>query len=603
MRQQSKIRPYQWIVDRLNDIPIGRKLAGLFIFCILFPLMVTDTLVLWMLIEYQKDSVRHDALNAAEYYLTSTVEDAVDTAQNIYLNKYINGFLNTTFQTPLEYYDDYRKLLTDSLYANSLHGGKFAITIYAENDSILNGGYFRRLDPEQKWYQALEDSGQSILLLANYDDSHTVSASNLRQISIIRRMNYYLRDTIQKVVKVDINYSRIEQDLRAANYEADLYICMNGQMVCSNAVSADVWTPLEAISPGLVQRSSERKTLNIYGCKLELYAMDRGVDMGRFVRQNWLRLLLLVVLNLLPPSVFIFWLNRSFVERLQILTTTVQKADNGVMQLLEQVQGRDEIGMLMGTYNDMAQRSNQLIETVYKSRLREQETDLARQQAELLALRSQINPHFLFNVLESIRMQSILKDEKKTAEMIGMLAYIERQYVDWGADVIPLSDELRCVEAYLQLQSYRLGDRFSYRIDVQPDCEALQIPKLSLLTFVENACLHGIARKENHGWIFVRVRRQDEMTLLEVEDTGVGMAEGQQKQMEEEMNQASIEMLKGRRHVGVINACLRLKRTARSSVRFAVESEENIGTTITIVLGEEERTDEGRGFAESIAGG
>lgn len=97
-----------------------------------------------------------------------------------------------------------------------------------------------------------------------------------------------------------------------------------------------------------------------------------------------------------------------------------------------------------------------------------------------------------------------------------------------------------------------------------------------------------MARKESHGWVFVRVRRQDDAVLLEVEDTGVGMPEVRQKQMEEEMNQASIEMLKGRRHVGVINACLRLKRTARSSVRFAVESEENIGTTITIILGKEE---------------
>lgn len=200
-------------------------------------------------------------------------------------------------------------------------------------------------------------------------------------------------------------------------------------------------------------------------------------------------------------------------------------------------------------------------------------------------------------------MQSILKEEKKTAEMIGMLAYIERQYVDWGADVIPLSDELRCVEAYLQLQRYRLGERFSYRIDVQPECETFQIPKLSLLTFVENACLHGVARKESHGWIFVRVRRQEKAVLLEVEDTGVGMSEDRQELMEEEMNHASIETLKGRKHVGVINACLRLKKTAGGSVRFGVESEEGIGTTITITLGEEEQSDEERDHAESTAGG
>lgn len=558
----------------------------------MIPLLITDTLVLWMLTKYQKDSVRHDTLNAVEYYLTSTVEDAANMAQDIYLNKYINDFLSTHFRTPLDYYNDYRKLLTDSIYANSLHGGKYAVTIYAGNDSILNGGYFRRLDSQQRWYQALEDSGQNVLLLANYDDSHTVSASNLRQISIVRRLNYYLRDTVEKVVKVDINYSRIEQDLWTAHYETDIYVCMDGQMVCSNALSAELWAPFEELSTDLIQKSSGVKNLELYGCTLDVYVIDRGFDIERFFYQNWLPLLLLVILNLLPPSVCVFWLNRSFVERLQILNTTVRNVDNGVMPLLDQVRGRDEIGMLMGTYNEMAQRTNQLIETVYKSRLQEQETNLARQQAELLALRSQINPHFLFNVLESIRMQSLLKEEKKTAEMIGMLAYIERQYVDWGADVIPVSNELRCVEAYLRLQQYRLGERFSYRIEVQPNCETLKIPKLSLLTFVENACIHGVAKKESHGWIFLRVQRKEKAIFLEVEDTGIGMAEDRQQQMEEEMNRASIEMLKDRCHVGIINACLRLKKTTGGSVRFGVESEENIGTTITIILGEEDCADE-----------
>lgn len=595
-------RPGRWIIAKLNDMSIRRKLVVLFIFCILFPLLITDTLVLWMLIDYQKGSIRHDTLNAAEYYLTSTIEDAAGTARNIYLNKYINNFLNTDFASALDYYNNYLKLLADSLYVNSLRDGKFAITIYAENETILNGGSFRRLDDQLGWYQALDESGHDMLLLANYDDSRTISNSDLRQVSLIRRMNYYLRDTIEKVVKVDISYSRIEQDLQSAGYDADLYVCLNGQLLFSNIQSTELWTPFETISPELVQKSSGTRFLNLYNCDLAIYVVDRSVNMGQFLYRNRLLLLLLISLNLLLPSVFISYLNRSFIERLQILTTTVKSANDGVMPLVAQVQGQDEIGMLMGTYNDMAQRSNLLIETVYKSRLREQEIELARQQAELLALRSQINPHFLFNVLESIRMQSLLKEEKKTAEMIGMLAYIERQYVDWGADVIPLNDELRCVEAYLRLQQYRLGDRFSYRIVVQPDCEMLQIPKLSLLTFVENACIHGVSRKETHSWIFVRVRQQDGTSLLEVEDTGVGMSEDWQRQLEEQMNHASIEMLKGRKHVGMINACLRLKKTAAGNAYFTVESEEGIGTTITAVLGEVRKDVEEGNAAESTVG-
>ena len=90
--------------------------------------------------------------------------------------------------------------------------------------------------------------------------------------------------------------------------------------------------------------------------------------------------------------------------------------------------------------------------------------DIARQNAELLALYSQINPHFLFNALESIRMRSILKDEHETADMVEKLAIMERQNVDWSTDTNTVKRELDFVEAYLSLQKYRFGDRLSYRI-------------------------------------------------------------------------------------------------------------------------------------------
>ena len=105
-----------------------------------------DTLVIWLLVDYQKDSARHDSLNAVEYYLTSTVEDAAGAAQNIYLNKYINSFLNTDFLSPLEYYNDYLKLMADSLYLT-------AIPIRIESNQQRKT---RRQYHEEKWRQKRE---------------------------------------------------------------------------------------------------------------------------------------------------------------------------------------------------------------------------------------------------------------------------------------------------------------------------------------------------------------------------------------------------------------------------------------------------------------
>lgn len=121
---------------------------------------------------------------------------------------------------------------------------------------------------------------------------------------------------------------------------------------------------------------------------------------------------------------------------------------------------------------------------------------MERQNAELLALHSQINPHFLFNALESIRMHSLLKNEYETADMVEKLALMQRQYVEWGNDSVEIRREMGFVRAYLGLQKYRFGERLSYSLEVEEDCLDIKIPKMTVVTFVENACVHGIEERQ-----------------------------------------------------------------------------------------------------------
>lgn len=241
----------------------------------------------------------------------------------------------------------------------------------------------------------------------------------------------------------------------------------------------------------------------------------------------------------------------------------------------------------MASYNHMARRINDLIQTVYKDRLKEQEMDIARQNAELLALHSQINPHFLFNALESIRMHSLIKNEEETAGMVERLALMERQYVDWGTDTISIREELQFVEAYLELQKYRFGDRLSYKIEAEPDCLRYCVPRLTLVTFVENACVHGLENKTAPGWIFVRCCCRDGHLYMEIEDTGHGMDSGLLLTLQEKMENASMQLLKENERVGILNACLRLHMATDNTVKFQLESEEDSGTIVTISIPEE----------------
>ncbi len=159
----------------------------------------------------------------------------------------------------------------------------------------------------------------------------------------------------------------------------------------------------------------------------------------------------LIVVNAILPLLLVRGFNRSLTQRISELSKVFETVGGEHLVPISYVRGKDEIGSLMSNYNRMVARTNELIQIVYKNKIKEQEMLVERQNAELLALHSQINPHFLFNALESIRMHSLLKNEYETADMVEKLALMQRQYVEWETTVSRSEQEMEFVRAYLGL--------------------------------------------------------------------------------------------------------------------------------------------------------
>ena len=181
-------------------------------------------------------------------------------------------------------------------------------------------------------------------------------------------------------------------------------------------------------------------------------------------------------------------------------------------------------------------------------------------------------------------MHSILKGETETAEMVQRLAVMQRQNVEWHEDAVTIEEEEEFINAYLQLQSYRFGDRISFNVDISEECKKILIPKLTLVTFVENACVHGIESKSSQGWIFVRVYKNDDQLVIEVEDTGDGMDEKEVELLQQNMNNVTIDTIKKAKHVGILNTCLRIKMMFKDQAKFTIESEKGIGMSVIIMI-------------------
>ena len=573
----------------LNNLKIKRKIFLLYFYCVMLPLVLTDTVICGMFIHDEKEAreVRlKNMVKSVEYMMNSAADEAAALSENIYFNKYINEFLNKEFSSGLDYYNQYQELLKDSLFDSSLGTSNAIITMYTDNPTVVNGGKFWKMESikGKAWYEEFLASGQEMQMYFYFEASGTTNLKLPRKASFVRKLDRYKRDPYQKLLKIDLDYTQINQNLIMANYEDRVYVCKDGKIIFSNSRKLNPQQDFEKIIGVNRKKGEYIESFHLFGQDLDIYAIPKKDIFFQGILQHWLTVVLLILFNILIPCVFMQALRRTFTERLEILNRTINYRGQGKLEEIQGIQGTDEIAVLMRNYNSMVQENNDLIETVYKSRLKQQEINIARQKAELLALHGQINPHFLFNVLENIRMRSVLKQEYETAEMIEQLSIMERQYVEWGTDLLPIQEERKFVEAYLKLQKYRFGNRLSYTIEVEEGCEDYKIPKLSLVTFVENACVHGIEDKAAQCWIFVRVSQKQEELYMEIEDTGSGMPEEYLSILKEKMEHASIEMLKQKGSVGMVNACLRLKMYTEGQVKFVLESEEHVGTIVTISI-------------------
>ena len=571
----------------LNKLTLRKKMVLLFVFCVLIPLVVTDGLVIYNVYRIAKITEMKELESDAEavrYGIQEGLEYPASVIRNIYKNYRVEELLNKKYKSALDYYNEYAVFKKNSLYESMLGNGNESISIYADNDTILNGGMFYKLSniENEEWYKKLNDSN-GIVLMFVFTKDRTETFSK-RAILLVRKLDKHQNNSCQKVMKMEINYRNFQDRVLNDSIESDVYICQGDKLLMTNTGGTHLRETYTFLDKTIDY--DYRRDMSLYGTTYTIYLKSRNYNFFA-LNKGWVAVILaLFLVNLFLPIYMIRNLDKSVARRIHRLDRIFKKADSEKLMKINKnkIDGNDEITSLMINYNKMADRMNSLIQTVYVDKLRQQESDIAKQNAELQALHSQINPHFLFNALESIRMHSLIKDERETAEMVEHLAMMQRANVNWHSDKVSVGEEILFIEAYLKLQKYRFGDRLSYDIDVDESCADIPLPKLSIVTFVENACVHGIESKTEPGWIFVRVYPDGDKVVIEVEDTGSGIDEEIRDILLFKMRNASIDLLKTGRGIGMTNACLRLKMLTGDRVTFDLESEIGVGTTVIITM-------------------
>ncbi|OXM17086.1 cache domain-containing sensor histidine kinase [Paenibacillus herberti] len=267
-----------------------------------------------------------------------------------------------------------------------------------------------------------------------------------------------------------------------------------------------------------------------------------------------------------------FFLTHRITRPIRRLQIVMRQVERGNFKVRAEVEQANEIGQLERTFNMMVGQTQRLMD----ERIQTEET---KRRTELRLLQSQINPHFLYNTLDSIIWMSEQKKNEEVVLMTSALAKLFRSSIARDDELVSIRIEQEHIASYLQIQKMRYRDMLDYRIDIPRELHAYKTPRILLQPFVENAIYHGIKHMPEGGIVSITAELQEDCILFHVTDNGQGMSEDTIKLL-----MSAGARNNDREHIGVSNVNERIKLTFGSAYGITITSEISEGTTVTVMI-------------------
>ncbi|MFF2912135.1 histidine kinase [Paenibacillus sp. NPDC057934] len=285
--------------------------------------------------------------------------------------------------------------------------------------------------------------------------------------------------------------------------------------------------------------------------------------------------LLCIAFAIITASLFI----SNFAKRTRGIIKFTRKVKNGDLDARIADVKEDELGQISKSFNDMLDELNLYIDRVFKAEIKQKHTEIA-------ALEARVNPHFLYNTLEVIRMRAISQGAEDVGEMIYSLSVLFKSYVH-PKPKHTMKDELEACRLYLELFRIRYKDRFSYELRCERELEGRVVMKMSLQPIIENYILHGMRADRSDNHITVSVTKEEDILRTVVTDNGRGISPGRL----EELQQRLLQTDESSESFGLRSIHERLQLMYGSPHGLELNSEEGKSTTVTVYfpdLGEDE---------------
>lgn len=579
----------------LSKIKVQKQLYIIFFIAIFIPTVTIGNYLVYhirtLVLDHYEEQAHSDNLRVKSLLL-----DLVSTihfkANSLSADKELIALLCTEYASPqeacqaMENYNGFKTLLAQDASIQHLN-------VYTWNDTLPDGKYIHPITEEVKksrWFQRAANSVTPFWT----EEIDTDDFGNDELVLCLHYRMFLPQINSYAIINFSISNNHIKNRIENSALCTVLWLNDEDFFYCSKRKNVTV--SLRDYTPDTGKTYLGKMELNeqpVIGCLSSLstsfsddtfYIATLNFDGYPYISEITRAYIAILLLVLIITGTFIYAYSRYFSKRVITLRETMHNASLGNYNVTDTFQGEDEISEAFEDLNVMIQDILKKEASVYEAQIRTQELANQQQQMEFKMLSSQINPHFLYNTLETIRMRSLMAGNREVANAVKLLGKSMRYVLEnTTTSFTTLAKELDYIETYLSIQKLRFHDRVNYSLRTPSDMDLneYQIMPLLLQPIVENALLHGLEEVEQHGRIIIHITKREEKLYIEIFDNGCGMTPEETAAMEQNIYYHPKESSKS---IGLYNIYQRIQLCFGKDYGLKVKSKKSLGTLFTLIL-------------------
>ncbi|MDR4945161.1 sensor histidine kinase [Neobacillus cucumis] len=567
---------------KLIDSPIKRKIILLALFSALIPLLVIGpfTFIYFnKVIENKVSTTINNFLNIVDWNINAFGSNVENLSNGIFLSNEIHAYLTHKKIDPMLYRLETSTL--ENLNNITVVNNPYVNAIYVGND---NHGFLKINRGERNLtnniYQTIKKSNIYERLLNSQWQGEWLNGSNLELVKESNHSLLYgrnIRDLGTKehvgVVLIVLDQSYFENMFKNSNPPGDILVLDGGKILFDSSNKRFSSSQVAKIIQGRGKSGTIKKVMNgtnyffnYHTNKKTNWDVVSIIPYKNIVYEvDQLRLITitLLVIALIVSLIIALFITRRITNQLSLLRIVTEKMEKRETVLGIHFNNEDELGEIGNRIVHLYNWNNELTKRLYKSQIKEKE-------AELLALQSHINPHFLYNTLNTIFWMAEKLKAKQISKIAINLSKIFKLTLNDGNHITSVKNEMEQVKSYLDIQNIRFDHKIDYTFTIDPEIMEERIIKLMLQPIVENSVYHGLEHQES-GTIMIEGKKQDDGLLFKILDTGNGF----------DMNEVDIS----NKGYALKNINERLKLYYGKEYGLKIESEIGKGTTVYLKIG------------------